>query len=133
MKRSTVVLLWASAVLAPILGFATLLAAWQLDQFRFGHEIPPAILQELARAGISPTDPRVPRLVADFRRGMAMHADPVELLISLLPALCWGVVYFTDRGALRIRLGRIATWLVFLSLLLMFAASLWLWKTMSGG
>jgi hypothetical protein len=133
MKKATVVLLWASALLAPVLGFASLFAAWQLDLLRFGHQTPPAILQELARAGIPPTDPHVPQMVEDFRKGLVMHVDPAELPISLLPALAWGVVYFTDRDALRTLLGRITTWLVFLSLVLMFAASLWLRKTMGAG
>jgi hypothetical protein len=131
MKQSTAVLLWASALLAPVLGFASLFAAWQLDLLHFGHETPPAILQELARAGISPTDPRVSQMVMDFRKGLVLHVDPVEFFVSILPALSWGFIYFTDRDALRTRLGRITTWLVFLSLLLMFAASLWLRKTMN--
>lgn len=123
MKRSSAILLWISLVwsfVGMLFGiFSGILIYQLLHPATF--VVPPESKVRLHQG----TDSIEVMRDLDFAGGAVIHISP-NIICALIPIAAWLVVWLTDREAINLPLGRLATWMGALYLVFVIVALVWM-------
>ena len=123
MKRSSAILLWISLVwsfVGMLFGIFSAVLIYQLLH-PAAFVVPSASRVRLHQG----TDSIEVMRDLDFAGGAVIHISP-NIVCALIPIAAWLVVWLTDREAVKMPLGRLATWTGVAYLFLVIVALVWL-------